>query len=108
MIMLGGLDRTGSALGDLWYMDVEDSTEGIMFVMTLSNITAATWTSSHVQELYAQITKGFGVADGKPGQGKPSTCSSRSVIIISETVDVPEVPKSIMIVFSTTQQVFDN
>ena len=30
-VMFGGLDRAGNALGDLWYNDIEDRSEGKKF-----------------------------------------------------------------------------
>ena len=43
MIVYGGLDRTGRALGDLWVMDAEDQSEGKSYYLILRNVTVSTF-----------------------------------------------------------------
>jgi len=110
MILYGGLDRTGKALGDLWYMDAEDQTIGKAFWIVLSNTTAETFSQDKLDVLMTLITTGWGVTDAQahalPGQ--PSNCDTRSIIFILKTENVADLEKGLSIVFTTSEQVFQD
>lgn len=96
MIMYGGLDRDGRALGDMWYMDVDDQTEGKMFWILLGNTSASALSPVQQVALFDQISKGFGMPDGASGVGfvgRPSECTPATsridIIASSQDLQVP-------------------
>jgi hypothetical protein len=101
MIIYGGLDHTGVALGDLWMLDGDDQTPGCSFSLVLSNITVQTWTLQHVQVLNTQISQGWGMDNSK--------CDEKCAIRILKITDAAGYGrKSIRIKFSATPEVFAN
>ena len=85
---------------------MEDQTEGKIFFMILSNITSVT--PSHLEVFSSKISTGWGMKDSIQRGWTPSLCSSRSVIHVLSTADIPALPDSTVITFSTSQDVFDN
>jgi hypothetical protein len=114
MIMFGGLDKTGKALGDLWYLDVDDRTEGKDFKIVLSNITSPeSFTPARKLVFEEQVKRGWGLSDA-PSQWEPTKCNqpgtdtANANIIFNQIEMVLEAPESISVRFTTTQAVFDN
>jgi hypothetical protein len=114
MIMFGGLDKTGKALGDLWYLDVDDRTEGKDFWIILSNITSPeSFTPARKHVFEEQVKRGWGMSDA-PSQWEPTRCNSPGTdtananIVFKEIDMVPQLPETISARFTTTQAIFDN
>jgi hypothetical protein len=114
MIMFGGLDKTGKALGDLWYLDVDDRTEGKDFWIILSNITSPeSFTSARKHVFEEQVKRGWGMSDA-PSQWEPTRCNSPGTdtananIVFKEIDMVPQSPETVSARFTTTQAIFDN
>ena len=83
MLMYGGLNRDGKALGDLWYMDVQDNTQGFAYFIVLQNITKASWEQEQLEDEFRdQITMGWGMAVGQ-------ACDSKSTVDIKDISDMP-------------------
>ena len=107
MILFGGLDRQGSALGDLWYFDVTDQTPGLSYSIVLNNMTALT--PALERELASQISNGWGMADNAELGWRPqSLCGPCTVIHILSYANISETPGSTRIKFTATAEIFNN
>ena len=109
MIMYGGLDRNGRALGDMWYMDVDDQTEGKMFWILLGNTSASALSPAQEAALKHQIASGFGMPDAQGAGGRPSACTAATsrIDIVSSSQHL-QFPMTLSIRFTTAPPVFDN
>ena len=111
-VMFGGLDRAGNALGDLWYNDIEDRSEGKKFSIVLSNTTVDSFFPAHKMALDHQITVGWGMSDQDPGPTgpgwRPSSCSFKDKISIARNYSAPGAERRLVIEFTTIQHTFDH
>jgi hypothetical protein len=109
IVMYGGLDRTGNALGDLWQLDQSVVIPSLSFFIILSNLSTGTWTDQHETVLLDLVQTGWGIRDTK--YWKPSKCKDSPAINIFARDDgsgfgLPE--NTLIISFSAPEEVFQN
>ena len=109
IVMYGGLDRMGNAMGDLWQLDQSAVIPSLSFFIILSNISAGTWTDRHETVLLDQAQNGWGIRDTK--YWKPSKCKDSPAINIFARDDgsgfgLPE--NTLIISFSAPEELFHN
>ena len=106
MMLFGGLNRQGKALGDLWYLDAVDQTEGRSYQVILGNITkeeydgtlTAAGTRVIQDEIDKQVKLGWGMPEG-------ANCDANSKIEIKRTENGPEGTKSLVITFTVEEEI---